>query len=583
MKQFAFLLALLITLPVFSQKIDPDELPETILQSLNKEYPDAKVKGWEMVGEEFQARTRLEGSTAYISFSILGTYLRTSYPLDPRELPSAILNYVNENFTDVNFYISDLVESADGTEYYDIELRKVGLAQGKLAELRFDPMGKLTHREVFKVIEPEPENEALIDPPKKKKEKKEKVYYEDEVEEEAVHLPESLVPSKVKTGFERRFRNAEELVWDTISGNYVASFFQGDMQRYVFFSKDGQWVMSKEEMPPDAMYSPILRFINEEYSNEFRIDYAEKTTKNDRSTSYYVELSQQIRGLEYDPITSLYFDKTGRLEKVESPEIPMEEYPEDDILADPEFDAMLEDDLGDLKSGEPSDGKIRENELPSNIPSYIYAKYPEIKIRESVIDQDAEWGTVYRVVVSKEGLMQDTYNLFFDRKGNMLQDNVPADLFAKKEAKRAASQEYEEEDLYEDRTTISSSSVPEAVTNYFNRRFPRAEETQWTEEDEYFTARFFGRELENKVTFNAAGEILRTKTEMAPDRYYRPIVMYVEENYPKYDIDYAEKIIRKDRINYYYVELYTRKRDLPSTVYLYFDKMGKPIDEEPEL
>ena len=579
MKQLFFLFALLITLPLFSQKVSSGDVPPAVVESLEKAFDGLKVRGWDLVDDEYQARVRLDGANAYLCFSPDGRFLRTAFPIDPRELPSSLLNYVNERFTSVSFYRSELIEMEDGEEFYFIELRREGLAQGKLSELKFDPMGELLHREDFQVVE-----EVASVEPKEKKSREPKARKEKAEEDEpAVEpgYPESLVPEKVKTSFARRFRGAEELEWDTTGENYYASFFMGDLFREVHFSKDGEWLMSKEEMDPDRIYSPVSRYILEEYDKSYSLEYAEKITRNDRSSNYYVELSQKIRGLDENPITKLYFDKTGRIEKVEEPVLPEEEEEIVSDLHDPGFEEMLDEDLEELSEGPAKDARIKESELPSGIPTYIYDKYPEIKFREAVIEEDQEWGTVYRVVVSKEGLMQDQYNLFFDRKGNVLEDNVPADLFETRAA--AAKEEKEEEVYYEDRTTLPAANVPDNVVQYFERRFPRAEELTWLEEDEYYTARFYYRELLHHTTFDKDAVLLSTKTEMEPDRVYRPILMYVEENYPKYKIDYSEKVIRKDRNNYYYVELYTKKRDLPEMVYLYFDKMGKPIDFAPEL
>ncbi len=578
MKQLFFLIALLIAIPLFSQKVNADDVPPAVTESLNKAFDGLKVRGWELVENEYQARVRLDGANAYLCFAPDGSFLRTTFPIDPRELPSSLLNYVNEKFTNVSFYRSELIEKEDGEEFYFIELRKEGLAQGKLTELKFDPMGELLHREDFQVVE-----EVVEVAPREKKTKEPKARKEKGQEaepEQEIRFPESQVPEKVRTNFTRRFRNAEELEWDTAANNYVASFFMGDLLREVHFSKDGEWLMSREEMDPDRIYAPVMRYVTEEYDRSYSLEYAEKITRNDRSSNYYVELSQKIRGLDYNPVTKLFFDKTGRIEKVEEPDLPEEEEEVVSDLYDPGFEDMLDEDLEDLAGGPVKDAQIKESELPSGVPTYIYGQYPEIKIRESVIEQDQEWGTVYRIVVSKEGLMQEKYNIFFDRKGNMLEDNVPSDLFAKQ---KSSVPEEEEDVYYEDRTTLPAANVPDNVVKYFERRFPRAEELSWLEEEDYYTARFYYRELLHHTTFDKDAVLLSTKTEMEPDRVYRPILMYVEENYPKYKIDYSEKVIRKDRNNYYYVELYTRKRDLPEMVYLYFDKMGKPIDDAPEL
>jgi len=581
MRYLLILMAFCVALSAMGQKVDEQDIPEAVIRNLEKEFPDSKIKGWEKAGENYQARTKIEGSNAFLLFSPEGDYLYTSFPVDERELPSTLLQYVDEHFPpEVVFHLSDLVESATGEEYYFVELRKEGLAQGTLSELRFDPMGELLGRKDFQSLD-KPQQEVAARPARTPREKKEKDV-QDIPEPKARSLDESEVPEAVRTSFLRRYRFAEDLVWDTMGGNYLASFFKDDLHNEMHYAKNGEWVMSKEEMAPERLYAPISRFLTLEYPG-YRLEYAEKVSKPDRYISYYVEVSEKVRGVSEPLITRMYFDKTGKIEKVEEPDIPDEDYAEDDG-EDPWFDEMLDEDIKELGQDHAQDAVIKESELPSGIPLYIYEKYADIKIRDAIVEPDPEHGTVYRVAVSKEGLLQESYDVLFDRTGNLLEDRIPADVFRPKEKKTQAQGQEPEDVYYEDRTAVSSSAVPSEVTTYFSRRFPRAEEVEWSEEENgYYTSRFYYRELLHHTTFNPKGELLRTKTEMPMDRIYRPILMYVEESYPKYKIEYAEKIIRTDRVNYYYVELYTKKRDLPEKQYLFFDKMGKPIDEEPAL
>ncbi|HRZ77688.1 MAG TPA: PepSY-like domain-containing protein, partial [Bacteroidales bacterium] len=458
MKHLLFLLALALALPAFSQKVSESEVPEAVINGLNKTYPELKVKDWQLVEDNYEARSRIEGANAFILFSPDGKHLKTSFPLDPRELPSALLAYVDKQFGMVNFAISDLVEDADGKEYYFVELRKEGVGQGKLSELKFSHGGELLAREDFQKVEAEEPIQAEERPVRReKKEKPQEVV----IVEKPEGIDESKVPAAVKTSFSRRFRMADELVWDTLGGNYIASFFQGDLNAEVHFKPGGEWVLTKEEMAPDRVYAPVARFLAEEYPG-YKLDYAEKITKSDRDVNYYVEVSQRIKGMDPDPVTRIYFDKTGRVTGVEEPDLPEEVSEDIDYLHDPRFDKKLEKDLDQLESTAPANATVKESELPSGVTTYIYGKYPDIKIREAVLDQDAEWGEVYRVVISKEGLMQDSYELLFDRKGKMLADNAPADFLKKKD--RTSAGQPAPEPYYEDRTKVAAASVPDIVT-----------------------------------------------------------------------------------------------------------------------
>lgn len=578
MRQVLILLCLLCISSLMAQNLKESEVPQAVLQKASSEFPDQKVRSWSMSDGLYMGQTKIEGATAYLVFDAAGKYVRTSYPLSPKELPSKLLDYVEKNFRNAKIGSSDLVEDGSGQDYYAIELRKEGVAQGKLAALKFDPNGTLMQRVDFETQEPLP---VQAEAPEYNAIRKMK---EGKTPKGAIDkIAASAVPAPVTAAFNKKYKGASEVSWYQMAEDFGADFVLKELRHEAVYTATGTWIQTKEEMYPDAIYAPVQKYLDTEYSRH-EVAYAEKVTRADRNNSYYVEVLVRERGVKDPPVTQLFFDNTGRVTRAIQPQVSDTEggYVQDEST-NPRFDKQMERDIEGLQQGTPKQKKLREQELPTGITSYIYGRYPNsVKIREAVIEEETEWGSAYRISISKEGLMQSAYNLYFDMQGNLLQDNAPEDLLSKK-ARVNETEEIVEE--VADQPVVRATDVPEIVSKNQAKRYPRSEELEWLEgEKDRYIARFIFRDLKHTLTFDAAGVILETRTETSLDRVYRPILTHIDANYPDYKLQYAEQIVRKDRTNFHYIELYTKKRKVsPQTLYLYYDKMGKPLEEEPEL
>jgi len=427
------------------------------------------------------------------------------------------------------------------------------------------------------------------------------------------------VPTEVTDYFNRKFMRAEEVVWDTIhKKNYVADFFMDDKNIKAEFSPKGEWIESIEIMDPKFVYRPIQSFIDVEYPGS-KFIYGEKITRNDRNNSYYVQIVQKMKGIKDPPVTELFFDKTGRFEKVIQPEIPDD--PNDAFVDDvnvykDEFDVVVEGDINEGKKGKKKKKNKKEEEdgvydrqevdprsLPTPIVDYVmlnFDKLIEYKIDMAEYLENEDKGLHYRLIVKKEGLNQAESELFFTITGEFIDRIDPPEMMeelevleekkeeavaavAIKEEKQKEKQQSKYVDEVEETPVAVSVDVPEAVTSYFSRRFPRAEEVVWEEYgDNHFQAKFWYRDIPTRTEFTPAGLLVSTITEMDAKNIYAPIARYLDENYSDYKVDFGEKAVRKDRKNYYYVLIYTTKKKVfPKEIELYFDKIGRYTEDPP--
>jgi hypothetical protein len=430
------------------------------------------------------------------------------------------------------------------------------------------------------------------------------------------------VPEEVLSYFNKRFSRAEDLVWDTIhEKNYLADFFLNDINTKVEFTPKGDLVETREVMDPKNIYRPIESFIEEEYPGS-KFEYGEKIIRADKDNSFYVQIIQKIKGVKDVPVTELFFDKTGRFEKVIQPEIPedpKEKFVDETDVYKDDFDAVVESDLKEetkakkkkkKKKVDEEDGIYERQEvdprsLPTPILDYVmenFEKLIEFKIKSAEYLENEEMGLHYYLVVAKEGLNQPESELFFTITGGFIKRIDPPEMqeeleeikeekmeqemkvAAKQEKKKEKEEAYEEE-FIEEEAAVVSVDVPEAVSSYFSRRFPRAEEVVWEEYgDNNYMASFWYRDTPTKTEFTPDGQLVSTITTMDSKNIYRPVLRYVEENYPDYKIDFGEKALRKDRNHYYYVLIYTKKKKVtPKEIELYFDKVGKIMEDVPEF
>ena len=372
------------------------------------------------------------------------------------------------------------------------------------------------------------------------------------------------VPAEVTESFNKKFMRAEKTVWDIIhEKNYVADFFMGEKNIKAEFSPKGIWIESKEIMNPKSLYRPVENFIDQEFPGS-KFVYGEKITRKDKNNSFYVQIVQKMKGVKDPPVTELFFDKTGRFEKVIQPEIPedQDEVNVDEVnVYNDDFDNVVESDLAAEKKPKKKKKKEKEENgvyerqevdvrsLPTPILDYVmlnFDKLIEYKIDLAEYLEDEEMGLHYHLIVKKEGLNQAQSDLYFSITGKFIKRVDPPEMFEELEAlqekkeEAVATEEKKREkpkakqiEKAEEPPVVVSVDVPEAVSKYFSRRFPRAEEVVWEEYgDKNFQARFWYRDISTRAELTPEGVLVSTITEMDPKNIYAPVARYIDENYP---------------------------------------------------
>ena len=94
----AILFAIASINPLFGQKLKPEAVPDDVKQTMEFEYPNVKITFWELNNNVYVANFKEDNSPGKCYIKKNGQWEKTVYPVPKAELPSAITDYVKNNF-----------------------------------------------------------------------------------------------------------------------------------------------------------------------------------------------------------------------------------------------------------------------------------------------------------------------------------------------------------------------------------------------------------------------------------------------------------------------------------------------------
>ncbi len=613
MKLHAFLILLLLSTSVSAQKQKQkqkqDTIPHAITACIEKEYPDAKLKSWQKSNTGYEAALKIEGQDALLKINNNGDWVETIIEMSETDMPGRIPNYLESNYPGSKIVSSIYKETKDNGAFYFIQIKKPKSTMDVDVELFFDASGGFQTKTEFHPIDEALSTSVVQEAERKAKKEKEDAEYK--AKREALlkmdrTVAEADLPAKMKENFKKKFPKAVISKWDTLDNIYTAYFIDNEMQCTSDFSPEGDWLATVETLLPGPIYRPVDQYLEENFP-AFKIKLAQRITRRDRNNTYYLEIHEKARKGQIPPVTKLVFDKNGKFVSKEDPPVvlaapePTQEEPVVSKEEDDQFESKLtrEDGSGKNKDQDLKAEKVTGKELPSKITNYVEATYPEYKVKEAFFSEYDDLGPAYKVIIKREGLNQPSSDLYFSVAGQLLrEDNPPpkkevvqqvTKSVVKEEEKVEEEKVEKEKPVQEEEVTeqeegepgeVDAAEIPALVKKNFSRRFPKAEETVWKSDENKYFAEFLLNDVNTTIEFSADGVIQVTKTEMDPKNIFGPVQRYLDTKYPSYKVRYAEKVVRKDRKDYYYLEIYSKKRNAnPPELQLYFDKNGKLIEK----
>lgn len=449
---FSSSILLFASFPIFAQKIKSDLVPDEVKQTLLDQQGEVKVSQWTMDGDNYIANFKVDGAVTTSYFQSDGTFLKTVTNIPKSTLPTAILDYINNNYPEFGIGISEIREEPNIPLYYYVEV-KPEIMGAKPSVLTFDNAGKLLTRtdpDGFEAPELTPQQLvqqkadreiAEANAPKGKNKKTPKQQPTPKSEPKPTNVPKSSpkpktapketplnesqngdIPAVVLKAFSKKVIQSEDLTWNTLDNMYVAVCTVKEQKNELYFTKDGIWEKTYTFIPEEAVTGAMLKHLTTNYKG-FDFITAIKETRADKQDKVLVEFYEKANQ-KTKVSTSIVFDKLGRILKTYKAE---EEQPSDN------YTKLSLDVI---------------NEKPKDIPELAIAsfkqKYPKITGVEWSEDDEGYFLASYYGVRGKEIVVMEGNGSMIEIRSEANKDNMSSNIqtYVKKNHKGTQISEY---------------------------------------------------------------------------------------------------------------------------------------------
>lgn len=413
---------------------------------------------------------------------------------------------------------------------------------------------------------------------------------------------DSEVPEIVQKNFNKKYPNAENVSWDKVDNNYKADCFYKDLITYAEFTPEGEWVQTIMEVDNRELFPPIEKYLDENYPKD-KIIMAEKATLATRQDYYYVQLERKEKGSKEPVIFELFFDKTGHIEQVKAPEgyedltvVGIDDHNAETPIA--VIDSWQKrfpnsDGIEWASIENPSDSidynfiaSFYYREIPTEAEFLPDGKWIETRVANDVNDLYApivkylsENHTKDKFVMAEKVTRYDRKNYYYvqvERFEKGMNKPYKFELFFNKSGQiQKVIRPEELKNQY-----LLTVDIPKQVGKKFKSRFASAKDVKWTTKEGNWEAQFIYRDQATTAEFSDSAQWIQTVVEMDVKNIYAPVQRTLDNDYDDYRVAFGEKVTRKDRNDYYYVELVNKKKNSGNQkMGLFFDKSGR-IKEE---
>lgn len=108
-----------------------DKVPQKVKDAFEAKFPHAKSVKWEQEEKgEWEAEFKMQGVEFSANFNEDGTWMETEHELENGDLPKAVADRLNTDFSGFEIEEAEMVEREEGV-FYEVELEK-GKTETKL-------------------------------------------------------------------------------------------------------------------------------------------------------------------------------------------------------------------------------------------------------------------------------------------------------------------------------------------------------------------------------------------------------------------------------------------------------------------
>ncbi len=117
------MIALLGTVAVSAQDMNPADVPSDLKNAFEQAYPNATDVEWEMEGDSYKVEFEIDNEDQEIWYAADGKTNKLEKDLKKDELPEAIASAISSNYADYKIDSVEMTEQ-NGTATYEVELEK---------------------------------------------------------------------------------------------------------------------------------------------------------------------------------------------------------------------------------------------------------------------------------------------------------------------------------------------------------------------------------------------------------------------------------------------------------------------------
>lgn len=584
----AFLLAAIT--PLHGQKLKPDAVPEEVKQTMDFEYSNVKILYWELIDGVYIANFKEDNSPGKCYITKNGQWQKTVYPVPRAELPSAITDYVNQNFANYTIAVSQLQEMPNVRIHYYIEAKPEGVGY-EPSILTFNEVGALKER--HDPANFDKEAKSVVDP--KAAAKPATASASGAAAGKGTASNNTGKPAQSSSSAGKPATNTGKPATSSTANNAgKATSTTGKPASSQTASKPAQ-SSSSASKPAASTGKPATSSTASNAGKATSTTGKPASSQSASSKTATASNSKPKKEKEekpvYDERGNKAIDansvpaavKTALTKKVQRPE-ELHWFKVDTFYVANFIAREQRNEVFITKSGvwEKTFTVLPEASVSGNMAKHIQTYYKGYRFKNAIKETRADKQDVTMVeIYEKDNWKQKLVTTFyFDKTGKLLRTvdpNYELGGQAKESAEDESLEKYYEKMNMSNRAE-NNDNIPKDVLNAFKAKYPHVTGVTWAEtNDGSYSASYYGTRGKEICIINSYGTITETMTLGNPDNLLSSISSYIKQNYKNNKIvEYyaVKKII--DKKNFYKVIIADKKTKVEQE--LWFTTSGKFVE-----
>lgn len=600
----AILFAIASINPLFGQKLKPEAVPDDVKQTMEFEYPNVKITFWELNNGVYVANFKEDNSPGKCYIKKNGQWEKTVYPVPKAELPSAITDYVKNNFANYTIGVSQLQEMPNVRIHYYIEAKPEGVGY-EASILTFNEVGTLLERK-------DPANfnkeaKSVVDKTATASVPAKPAANDKNANASAGKTPAKPTPANNKpattasnsgsktsnTPANKPSSSTSKPTTNSSSKPSTSSTTSSGSKTTTSSSSkpstssnassgsktstsSGSKTSTSSSSKPATSSSTASKTNSDSKSNTAS---ASKPKKEKEEKPVYDERGNKAIDINSVPAPV----KTALSKKVQRPE-ELHWFKIDTFYVANFIAREQKNEVFITKSGvwEKTYTVLPEVSVSGNMLKHLQTYYKGYRFKNAIKETRADKKDVTMVeIYEKNNYKQKLVTtLFFDKTGKLINTVDP-----NYELGGQAQESNEDESLekYYEKMNMSNKAsgddnIPKDVMNAFKAKYPHASGVKWTEtETGDYSASYFGTRGKEVCIINSYGVITETMTMGNPDNLLSSISAYVKQNHKNCKVVeyYAVKNLVEKK-NFYKVIIADKKTKVEQE--LWFTTSGKIVE-----